>query len=239
MGNKRKSPQEKKQLEFTRDHFSGGYNSARGFSKGWRRKKARVNREYRRKSDELLAPIKPGLEADDAEMISGELTTAHFQKSVSRKRLRKIGVISIGERVKERLEHRSKTVSRRVHQHQFDDRVAKTAVRTLSQLSGKELIEVVNEAKLVRKHDGIELGRIRNSSDPVDQALSFLHAVSLGSGRELEALRRNPDVNRDLGRWIQKVDRIIARDRRKEERKLNEKEAVRQKTRIVVRRSKS
>lgn len=88
MGNKRKSPQEKKQLEFTRDHFSGGYNSARGFSKGWRRKKARVNREYQRKSDELLAPIKPGLEADDAEMISGELTTAHFQKSVSRKRLR-------------------------------------------------------------------------------------------------------------------------------------------------------
>lgn len=239
MSKERKSPQQKKRFEFTRDHFSGGYNSARGFSKGWRRKKTRVNREYRRKSDELLAPIKPGSEANDAEMVSEELTTARFQKSVSRKRLTKTGVITMGERVKERLERRADAVGRREEQHRRYDHVAKEAVQTLNRLNGDELIEVVNRAELVRQRNGIEVGRIRKSGDPVDQALSFLYAVSVGSGRELDALRRNPDVNRDLGLWIQKANRIIAGDQRKQERKLREKEAARQKMKSVVRRSKS
>lgn len=239
MSDKRKSPQEKKQLEFTRDHFSSGYNSARGFSKGWRRKKTRVNREYRRKSDELLAPLKPGLEADDVVMISEDLTTARFQKSVSRNRLHKIGIISVGERVKERLERRTDRAGRRAEQHRHFDHLAWQAVQTLNRLSGEELIKVVNRAGLLRKRNRIEHGRIKKSGDLVDQALDFLRAVSVGSGKELDALQRNPNVNRDLGLWIQKAHRIIAQDQRKQERKLKEKAAAQQKMKIVVRTSKS
>ena len=49
----RKSPQEKKELEYTKDHFTFGWNSSRAFPKTWKRKKTNLNREYRRKSGEL------------------------------------------------------------------------------------------------------------------------------------------------------------------------------------------
>ena len=234
MSKDRKSPRQKKELEYAKDHFAGGFNSsAHGLAKGWRRKKARVNREYRRKSDELLAPLKPGLEALDVEVISDELTPAHLQKSVTRKRLHKIGVITMGERVKKRLQRRAEAVGRNVQQHQHFDHAAAEAVSTLNHLSGEELVRVVNRAELLRKRNGDELKRVRNSSAPIDQALNFLYAVSVGSARELDALRRNPALNRALGSWIQKANRIMAKEQRKQERKRNEKETARQRLKLV------
>lgn len=234
MGKERKSPQQKKELAYAKDHFAGGYNSsAHGLAKGWRRKKAQVHRQYRRKSDELLAPVKPGLGAGDVELISGELTPGHLQKSVTRKRLHKIGVITMGERVKKRLQRRSEAAGRKVQQHQHFDQAAAAAVRTLNYLSGEGLVQVVNRAEQLRKRNGDELKRVRNSKGPVDQALSFLFAVSVGSSRELDALRRNPALNRDLGSWIQKAHRIMAKEQRKQERKRNEKETVRQRLKLV------
>jgi hypothetical protein len=221
-------------LEYTRDHFAGGFNSsAHGLAKGWRRKKAQVNREYRRKSDELLAPVKPGLEAGDVELISAELTTEQLQKSVTRKRLRKVGVVGMGERVKQRLERRADHAGSGAQQRQHYDRVAAEAVRALNRLDGEELVDVVNRAELVRKGNVDELKRVWNSSAAMDRALNFLRAVSQGSGRELDALRRNPDVNRDLGIWIQKANRILAKAQRSQERKLKEKVAARQRMKIV------
>jgi|SRR5579872_1605367 len=234
MSKDRKSPQQKKELECSKDHFAGGFNSsAHGFAKGWRRKKARVNREYRRKSDELLAPLKPGLKVQDVELISDELTPAHLQKSITRKRLHKIGVITMGERVKKRLQRRAETTGRNVLQHDHFDQAAADAVRTLNHLSGEVLVRVVIRAELLRKRNGDEWKRVRNSDDPIDQALSFLYAVSLGSSRELGALRRNPALNRALGSWIQKANRIMAKEQRKQERKKNEKETARQRLKLV------
>ena len=106
MAKERKSPQQKKELEQTKDHFTPGWQSSRLFPKTWKRKKTRVNREYRRKSEELLAPAKPGIAADDLELIADDLTAARFQKSVSRTRLHKIGTITVGEKVKRKLERR-------------------------------------------------------------------------------------------------------------------------------------
>jgi len=234
MSKERKSPQQKKELEYTKDHFAGGFNSsAHGFAKGWRRKKAHVNREYRRKSDELLASLKPGLQAQDAETISDELTPTHLQKSVTRKRLHKIGVITMGERVKNRLQRRAEAVGRKVQQHQHFDDAATKAVRTLNHLSGEALVQVVNRAELLRKRNGDELKRVRESKDPVDQALYFLYAVSMGSGRELDALGRNPKLNRELGIWIRKANRLMAKEQRVQERKRQEKETARQRLRLV------
>lgn len=234
MSKERKSPQRKKELQYTRDHFTAGFNSsAHGFSKGWRRKKAQVNREYRRKSGELLALVKPGLEVQDVHMIADELTTAHLQKSVTRKRLHKVGTISMGERVKKRLQRRAEAVGRKVEQHQrFDDAAAK-AVRTLNGLGGKELVCVINRAELLRKRNADELKRVRESKNPVDQALNFLYAVSMGSGRELDALGRNPKLNRDLAIWIRKANRLMTKEQRAQERKLKEKETARQRLRLV------
>lgn len=233
MTKERKSPRQKKELEYTKDHFTGGFNSSRGFPKGWRRKKVRVNREFRRKSEELLAPVKSGLEGQEVEAIADELTTAHLQKSVTRERLHKIGTVTMGERVKKRLQRRAESVGSSVNQQRHFDHSAAEAVRTLNRLGGKELVRVVNRAELLRKKNVDELKRARNSKDPVDQALNFLAALSMGSGRELDALRRNPKLNRELGSWIQKANRILAKEQRAQERKLKEKETARQRIKLV------
>jgi hypothetical protein len=234
MSKERKSPRQKKELEYTRDHFTGGFNSAvRGFSKGWQRKKAHVNRKLRRKSGELMAPAKLGLEAQDVEIISSELTAAHLQKSATRKRLHKIGTVTMGERVKKRLQRLADAVGRKVQQRQHLDHAAAEAVRTLNRLSGERLVRVVYRGESLRKRNGDELKRVRNSKDPVDQALNFLYAVSIGSGRELDALRRNPKVNRELASWIQKANRIMAKERRAQERKLTQKETAQRRLTLV------
>ncbi|HET9373974.1 MAG TPA: hypothetical protein VFO40_03320 [Chthoniobacterales bacterium] len=228
MPNERKSPQQKKQLEYARDHFSGGFNSARDFHKGWRRKKARVNRQYRRKSDELLASVKPGLDAGDAEVVSEDITAPRFQKSVSRKRLKKIGVITMGERVKCRLQRRDEAVKRRVLEREYYDHAAAQAVKTLESMSDEKLLAVVNRMQLLLKGNVEELTRVLCSRDPLDQALRFLRAVNIGSARELDALRRNPELCWDFRKWIQKPDRIMAKAKRAQEKNQQEKEAARQ-----------
>ena len=70
----RKSPQEKKELEYTKGHFTFGFKSSRMFPKTWKRKKTQANRQYRRKSQELLAGLKPGM--DEEGLISDDLTAA-------------------------------------------------------------------------------------------------------------------------------------------------------------------
>ena len=71
-----------------------------------------ANREYRQKSEELLAQAKPGIGALDIELIADDPTAARFQKSVIRKRLHKIGTVTVGEKVKDKLERRAEAVGR-------------------------------------------------------------------------------------------------------------------------------
>jgi hypothetical protein len=110
------------------------------FPKTWKRKKTFANREYRRKSDELLAPAKLGIAADDAELIADDLTVGHFQKSVVQKRLQKVGTVSVAEKVKQKLEKREAAVGQNVQRHQIFDRAATLAISTLSSLVGEELV---------------------------------------------------------------------------------------------------
>jgi len=80
-----KTPQENKHLEYNRDHFTFS-SSGRAFSKAWMQKKALANRQYRRKSDELLALAKPMMPAKLVEVVAGDFTAAHLTKPVLRKR---------------------------------------------------------------------------------------------------------------------------------------------------------
>lgn len=130
MASERKSPQQKKQLEYTKDHFTFGQHSSRMFPTIWKRKKTRANREYRRKSEELLAQAKPGIPVDDVELLADDLTAARFQKSVIRKRLHKTGTVTVGEKVKRKLERREETAGRKVQRHQHYDHAATSAINT-------------------------------------------------------------------------------------------------------------
>ncbi|HWW97376.1 MAG TPA: hypothetical protein VNY74_06755 [Edaphobacter sp.] len=223
MAKERKSPQEKKSLEYTRDHFTFAEHSS--FPKTWKRKKTHANREYRRKSDELLVQAKPGMAADDVALIADDLTAALFQKSVVRKPLRKTGTVTAGEKVKLGLAKRDQRVGRRAQSHEAYDRAATLAVRTLTSLDGERLVSAARRAGILC---GLgfteEHGRLLRSSDSLDRALYFLYLLTSGSGREIDALRRNEELGAALTAWVTKANRILARDRRAIEKKVEQKQ---------------
>jgi hypothetical protein len=223
MAKERKSPREKKSLEYTRDHFTFAEHSS--FPKMWKRKKTHANREYRRKSAGLLVQAKPGMGADDVALIADDLTAALFQKSVVRKPLRKTGTVTVGEKVERKLVKREQSIGRRARSHEPYDLAADSAIRTLTSLEGENLVDVVRRARVLC--DGgnpEEWVRLRQSSDPLDQALHFLQQLSHGSAYEIDAVRRNEELGAALAAWVTKANRILARDRRAIEKKVEQKQ---------------
>jgi hypothetical protein len=222
MAKERKTPQEKKSLEYTRDHFTFAEHSS--FPKMWKRKKTHANREYRRKSGELLVQAKPGMGADDVALIADDLTAALFQKSVVRKPLRKTGTVTVGEKVERKLMKREQSVGRRARSHEPYDLAADSAIRTLTSIKGENLVDVVRRAcVLCGGGNPEEWVRLQQSSDPLDQALHFLQQLSYGSAYEIDAVRRNEELRASLAAWVTKANRILARDRRAIEKKNDQK----------------
>jgi hypothetical protein len=229
MGRERKSPQEKKHHEYTKDHFTFGWNSSRMFPRTWKRKKAQANREYRRKSDALIIQTKAGVAADDVELIADDLTVARFQKSLVRKRLSKTGTVTVGEKVKRNLERREEAFGRRVKNRRRDDQMAALAVKTLNSVDHQQLVDVARRAdRLCGDRNARELKRVLTSKDAVDRALYFLFRVCAGSVFELDALRRNPNLANTLDSWMRKANRISKNDKRAEQRKIQQKRAARE-----------
>jgi hypothetical protein len=233
----RKSPQEKKQLEYTKEHFTFGWYSSRAFPKTWKRKKTNANREYRRKTEQLLAQTRPGIEADDAQLMTDDLSTKRLaKKSIVRKVLHKAGTVTVGEKVRLTLEKRKDLVGRRVQRRKQSDDEAASAIATLRSLKGDRLLDFVRRASLLCSSGYVdESTRVATSTDPVDRALSFLYQVvsgrSCGPISPREALCRNPELENELTIWLEKANRILRRDRGAIERKLNQQQATKKKLR--------
>lgn len=221
-----KSPQEKKSLELTKDHFTGGFHSTHSFHKKWKEKKTFANREYRRKSEELLAPAKPGIAAEDLPLVVDDLTVRRFQKSVVRKRLKKVGTITIGEKIKLGLEKREEMVGRRVQRREADHRAAASVIRTLSSLQGEGLVEFVRRAgRLCAAIGGNEAQRVYLSKNPLDKALNFIYSLHFGLDSPADTVRRDEGLHKALSAWVVKANRILRRDMRVVEEKVEQKQA--------------
>jgi hypothetical protein len=67
------------------------------------------------------------------------------------------------------------------------------------------------------------------SDDPIDRALHFLYRVSSGSAFEIDALRRSQELDKALGAWMEMAKRILRRDQRAAEKKLDQKRIARKK----------
>jgi hypothetical protein len=219
MAKPRKTPQEKKELEYAKDHFTFGSFSSRMFPRTWKRKRASANRQYRRKGQELLAPAKTGVTLDDIEILGDDLTAKRFQKSVRRKPLRKHSTVSVGEKIKKKLERRNETINRRAVKRRHYDLVAASAVKTLCSLQGTQMTQAARQMdRICSQKDANELSSILRSPSPLSQALHFLYLVAAGSFFEIEALRRNPDLDKALATWLTRANKILRRDKRTLER---------------------
>jgi hypothetical protein len=232
----RKSPQKKKQLEYTKDHFTFGWHSSRAFPKTWKRKKTFANREYRRKADQLVAQTKPGIQTEGTETITDSLTAARVRrKAVMHDVLHKTGTVTVGEKVKRKQEKREALAGRRVQRRKQSDEEAASAIVTLCSLNGNRLVEVVRRAGvlLCRPRNVGEWTRVVRSSDDIDRALNFLYQLTLGSSLARDAVCRNPELDKELTIWIEKANRILHRDRGAAEGKLGQMQATKKKLRAT------
>ena len=102
---KKKTPQEKKEAAYEKDHYTFAWHSPHSFRKGWNKKKKNANRVIRRKSKGLLHAVQNSTCEDlgpEHECLTAEL----FRKGLSRKRLLKTGVVNLREKIKTKKEYR-------------------------------------------------------------------------------------------------------------------------------------
>lgn len=231
MGKESKSPQEKKQLEYSKGHFTFS-ETPHAFPRQWKRKKTAANRQYRRKSDKLLAPAKPHVSASDAEALIGDLTVGLFKDSITRKRLRNSSAVSVGEKVRIKLEKRKKMTGRRVNSHRKYDALVAEAIGTLASLEGEALAKFVRRAKrFLQGGDPLEWVRLREmrlreSDQPLDRALYFLESLERGDACFHDALRRNQPLCHGFQQWCKEANRLVMKDARVAARKAQEKSAI-------------
>ncbi len=107
---KKKTPPEKKQAEYENDHYTFAWHSPRGFRKTW--KKNYGNRVVRRKSKNLLHEVE-GLSLNELGPIEESFTAELFRKGMSRKKVRKTGVVNLREKIQVKKEQREGREERR------------------------------------------------------------------------------------------------------------------------------
>ena len=234
MPRQQKSPQQKKQLEPKKDHFTFAKNP-HAFRKGWREKKAGANRQYRRKSDELLAAAKPQISSEDAEALVGDVTIAHLKKSVSHKRLHNWDTISLGEKIAIKTQKRHDTIDRRAKGKRNWDKVVQSTIATLLDLKGDELVQVVRRiAGLVQGGDPIEWMSTYQSKDRLARTIFFVEQINRGNCHYIDALRRNRELCKAFQSWAANANRILAKQRHPAQRKLDERAATEKKVKAVI-----
>ena len=101
-----KTPQEKKQLHYDKDHVVSGGEAPHAFRRKWPKKKTRANRDYRRRADQLTKAAEKEVQADGVENQESIATREQIRKSVGRKPLVKWGVRTIRDEVEASLENR-------------------------------------------------------------------------------------------------------------------------------------
>jgi len=231
-----KTPQEKKESALKRDRVTLGGESIHGFRKTWPKKKANANREYRRKSDELLSKTKTGDSAEDAELMVGDLTATHIKKSVSRRRLVKWGAISLERAIEYKLEKRKETVGRRADSRRSNDAIVRTALTTLQNLNADEAVAVVERiAKAVAGGDPIEWVRLSSASNPLDRAIFVLEQLHRGNFGYWNSLARNKDLCRSYRHWNMTMLRILEKLQRPLQQKRTNKTANEKKVKASLR----
>lgn len=237
MPRKQKTPQQKKELELKKDHFTFS-EAPHAFRKNWKRKKAHLNRLYRRKSGEALSAAKVEMSGADAEVLIGDVTAKHLKESVLTKRLNKWSAVSLGEKIEIKSQKRLNTVDRRAKGKRNWDQVVTSVVTTLLALEGDELIQVVKRiAGFIQGGGPVEWMRAYKSKDHLIRAIFFVEQINRGNAHYVDALRRNQELCIAFRAWIDKANRILAKQRRPAQRKAEQKIATERKIKTLTRQS--
>jgi hypothetical protein len=140
----------------------------------------------------------------------GDVTVVHLKESVLTKSLRKLGTVSLGEKVQTKLQKRTKAIGRKVNHKRHYDEIFQAAMKTLLQ-----------------------------SQDRLDRAIFFVEEISRGNAIYLDVLRRDQKLCLSFQSWKKKVERILMRARRPAIRKLEHRIATEKKLKAVFRESRT
>jgi hypothetical protein len=113
---KKKDPQEKKRAVYEKDHYTFPWSSPHGFRKTWKKKKNHLNRVVRRKAKNLLHAVE-GSAFESLGPDEESLTAEFFRKGLSRKRLRKSGVVNVREKIERKTERRESSFNINARSH--------------------------------------------------------------------------------------------------------------------------
>lgn len=107
----RKTPQQKKQLSYTRDYVNIPFNSDKGTRKSWPRKEAKIARAFRRKVAQTLRSPAP----DSADELDSAV------RGIARNKAKKWGAIPLAQAVVDGLQARVQRHGRHRALHDYYD----------------------------------------------------------------------------------------------------------------------
>lgn len=90
-------------------------------------------------------------------------------------------------------------------------------------------------ARVIHGGDPIEWMRLYRSKSRVDRAIFFVEQIERGDWTLGEALRRDQELCESFKAWVQKANRILAKQARPAQRKLEQKIATEKKVKAVLR----
>jgi hypothetical protein len=118
---RRLTPQEKKRLAYSRDHYVSAGESRHAFRKNWPKKKAMANQAHRHLATEKIRQLNKFSDSGSIENAPIEVTGEQLRKPDPRKKLDKCGVHSLREYIQYSRERRSERDGGVREQRERDD----------------------------------------------------------------------------------------------------------------------
>jgi hypothetical protein len=173
---KKLTPIEKKEIAYKKDHRTRTGESDRGMRRSWNKRKARLNRKYRRLTDHALRKAIQATAVDDLMRGDDATTRELIRKGLTReKNPKKWGVSSLRDLVKKKLESRN---TPRETKRQRNERIARACIEGIRSLE-------------------------RDPSSPEAERLS--RNLLMGSGEVWDFLRGHPDWNTRLQNKVRQL----------------------------------
>ena len=141
MAKERKSPQEKKELEYKFDRRSFAWHQDKGLRIARRRRKDTINRAYRHKADSV---VRQGVDAKDLASEDNELTNSLLAVGLTKKRLRKFTPPTLKDAVALKTEHRETRKSGKSQRAEAHERHAISIIEALEQAKPAEAVEFLS-----------------------------------------------------------------------------------------------
>ena len=128
------TPQEKKRQSYEKDHRTHTGESPRGMRKTWAKRKARINRKYRRKAHAALQQVVSPQRIDVVREGDDATTRELVRRGLTRDKNHKWGVSNLRETLQKRAESRKRAVEWKASRlaaaiQEFKDRVTKLEQR--------------------------------------------------------------------------------------------------------------